>query len=93
MPCILTVIHNVQGEKTYVNIASISKPMKGMEVKPAINPLVEFSMETDLAKIATLPEWIQKIIMSSVEMNREHEEPRTTNSENPKPDYDDTIPF
>ena len=89
-PCILTVIHNQVGDKTYVNIASISKTMKGMAIKPAVNPLVEFSIESDLDKLNQLPEWVQKVIRQSVEMNKDHG--TQAESENPK-GFDDEIPF
>ena len=87
--CLLTAVHNVVGDKTYVNIASISKPMKGMEIKPGVNPLVAFSLETDLDKLPSLPEWIQKMIGQSVEMNKGHQE----ESENPAANNLDDIPF
>ena len=91
-PCILTIIHNTVKEKTYVNIASISKPMKGMEIKPAVNPLMEFSIESDLNKLGQLPDWIQKIIRQSVEMNKDHVVQEE--SENPVPkNFSDDIPF
>ena len=91
-PCILTVIHNQVGDKTYVNIASISKTMKGMVIKPAVNPLVEFSIESDLDKLNQLPEWVQKVIRQSVEMNKDHG--TQAESENPSPKvFDDDIPF
>lgn len=91
-PCILTAVHNVVGDKTYVNIASISKPMKGMEIKPAVNPLVSFSLDTDLDKLPSLPEWVQKIIGQSVEMNKGHE--AQEESENPAgKGLDDDVPF
>ena len=91
-PCILTVVHNTVGDKTYANILSISKPMKGMEIKPAVNPLIEFSLETDMDKFNDLPQWIQKIISKSVEMNKV-EEPVKANNNITIDDFNDDIPF
>ena len=91
-PCILTIVHNIVGDRTYVNILSISKPMKGMEIKPAINPLIEFSLESDLDKLQSLPEWIQKIIGKSVEMNKNNETHQVNNTITID-DFNDDIPF
>lgn len=45
VPCMLSVIHKIKGDKTYANIGSISKLMKGMEVVPAINEILYFSLD------------------------------------------------
>ena len=66
--------------------------MKGMEIKPAVNPLIEFSLESDLDKLQSLPEWIQKIIGKSVEMNKNNESHQETKNTT-KDDFDDDIPF
>lgn len=45
VPATLNIVHSENGEKTYANIASIGKAMKGIEVPPAVNSPVYFSLE------------------------------------------------
>lgn len=66
--CMLSVIHNQKGDKTYANIASVAKPPKGMTVPPQVNPSVSFSLaEFDQKTFDNLPEWVRNKITQSRE--------------------------
>lgn len=88
-PCLITVVHNVVGDKTYANIKSIGQLMKGMEVAPATRTLKYAPDET--GQYDDLPEWIQKKISNQAV------DSQPAQSENPSPqgskDFDDDIPF
>jgi len=45
VPCLLNVVHNTRGGKTYANIAAISKPVKGMAVPALVNEKVYLSLD------------------------------------------------
>jgi hypothetical protein len=91
-PCMLTVIHNDKGGKTYANVAGVAKLPKGMTCKPAINPPVSFSLaEFDQKVFDALPEWVRNTITQSREYQDMGKPARE--SENPAGDLDDDIPF
>ena len=69
MPCIITIKH--KEKKTggvYAEIASISKPMKGMEVPPLENEPIVFDMDMDGAEnvMKKLPNWMKDEIEKSI---------------------------
>lgn len=45
VPATLTIVHSENGEKTYANIASIGKAMKGVETPPAVNSPVYLALD------------------------------------------------
>ncbi len=61
-PCMLSIVHNVVGDKTYANIASVSALPKGM-TGGKVTRLLKYSPE-DPEQLTELPEWIQKKIGS-----------------------------
>lgn len=68
VPCMLTVVHNKSGEKTYANIAGIVKIPKSMVCPDQVNKSVTFSLdEYSEHALSSLPEWIQKKIIQSDE--------------------------
>lgn len=85
-PCVITVVHNVVGDKTYANIKSIGQIMKGMEVPPATR-LLKYAPD-EAGQYDELPEWVQKKIAGAVTEN-ENPTPQTA----PNNDFDDDIPF
>lgn len=85
-PCVITVVHNVVGDKTYANIKSIGQIMKGMEVAPATRQL-KYSPD-EPAQYDELPEWIQKKIAGAVV-----DEPQGQPQNQQNNDFDDDIPF
>jgi len=91
-PCMLTVVHNKSGEKTYANISSIAKLHKDITCPAQVNNSVEFSFEDfDEDKLSALPEWIQKIIRQSLDYPGNDEKPPKDHPVND--DLGDDIPF
>jgi len=63
--CMLSIVHNKDGDKTYANVKGIMPVPKGMEKFAPVNKDVYFDVDTDDPSI--LPEWIQKIVKQSDE--------------------------
>lgn len=69
MPCMISTIHNVSGDKTYANISSVAKLMKGVECPQQVNESILFAIEeVDTVKYDKLPEWVQGIVKNSLEV-------------------------
>lgn len=68
-PCFINVIHNVKGDKTYANIATVMRLPKNTVCPPAVNPAVTLSLNEEFSAetFKALPEWIQKKIEASPE--------------------------
>lgn len=100
-PCLLSIIHESKDGKTYANIASISRLMKGMTPPPLENQKVYFSLdpaEFDRAVFDTFSENIKGTIMKSPEWNilvngKPDDEPPHLEEGDPGPALDDTVPF
>lgn len=84
-PCMLSVVHNVVGDKTYANISSVSSIPKGMQAGVATKTL-KYSPD-DPEQFNDLPEWIQKKI------NIESENPAAGVEQSSGQGFDDDIPF
>ena len=68
--CTIGVIHETSqdGKKTYANISTVGKAMKGMNVPEAINPLVYLNLEDfDQSIYDSLPEFLRNKIGESRE--------------------------
>ena len=62
VPCMISVTHNVKGEKTYANVSGIMGAPKGTAIPDRETPLVGYSPQ-DPARAADfdkMPEWLQK---------------------------------
>jgi len=73
VPCLLQVVHENKGDKTFANVGSVAKPIKGMDVGELINPTVFISLEADefdREAFAALPDRIREKIMNSPEYQR-----------------------
>jgi len=58
-PCLLNVIHEQNGDRTYANIASISPLPKGMDAPEPEGELLVYSCDApDPAVLEKLPEWL-----------------------------------
>jgi hypothetical protein len=69
-PCMVTIKHTQKGDKTYSNVATVSKfPAALKDHKPkAVNKLQLFDVsEFDRSLYESLPEWLRKKIDASVE--------------------------
>lgn len=82
-PCMVSVIHNESGQKTYANVQTVTSLPKGME-KPKPTHTVKYS-EEDPDQLSDLPEWIQKKIAA--------QESSDMPPPAPSQDFDDSIPF
>lgn len=67
-PCMIGVTHSVKGDKTYANISSISRPLKGLEVPPMVNEQLYFSLEDfEQSAFEKLSQGLRETIMRSPE--------------------------
>lgn len=67
-PCLLSIVHTEKDGKTYANIASVSKLVKGMEVPKMENETVFFDLDNlDRAEFDKLSDTMKKIIEASPE--------------------------
>jgi len=94
-PCQLQVIYADYDGKTYANVGSVTKLGKGMAaLKPSV-PLSSFTFEDNGKTIPeSVPEWIKKIIMSTVNWQSIKEGASQDNEPEYAPDEDpNSIPF
>lgn len=62
-PCMINVTHTQKGDKTYANVTSVGKLMKGVDAKtliPEITPI--YYAEDNTTAYKQLPEWLRKKI-------------------------------
>lgn len=82
-PCMITVTHTQKGDKTYANVASVGKLMKGIDAKTLIPEIAPVYYAPDnVSTYKLLPEWLQKKIDGQIV---EEKAPANTDSE-PAPD-------
>jgi hypothetical protein len=66
--CLLNVIHNEKDGKTYANISTVSKTMKGIEIPEQFNKSLIFSFDEYSDEIFNLlPQFLREKIMNSDE--------------------------
>lgn len=70
--CMVTVKHDKKGDKTYTNVASVSRwpaALKNAKFKP-FNETQQFDVDNpDMAMFETFPEWLQEKIQGCLEWN------------------------
>lgn len=67
-PAMLSVIHKTEDGKTYANVSGVSKPPKGLECPPQVNPSFEYSVAAhDQAAFDKLPDFMKDLIRKSKE--------------------------
>lgn len=99
VPCLLNVVHNTRGGKTYANIAAISKPVKGMAVPALVNEKVYLSLDPGEFSQETwdkLSSGLRAIIEKSPEYQQLCRPKTEGHVDAPPPrrnDLDDEIPF
>jgi len=92
--CMIQVIHNKKGDKTYANVTAIMPLMKGTAPLVPENPLVFYSMSDHQDQIPEkVPEWVRDIIKTSDEWQlfKPAEESHSAHVDD-VPDNDD-VPF
>ena len=91
-PCMISVIHNIKGNKTYANIAAIMRVPQGTPMPPAEGEQVAYTA-TDPAYSGTLeklPQWLKdKAIAGQRQSPVEPEAPPPYVGD----DFEDSIPF
>jgi hypothetical protein len=85
-PCLLTIVHNVVGDRIYANLQSIGKVMKGQVVPPQEMESIKYAPD-DIEQWEDVPEWLQEKIRSSVK--KDEQQPKVQAD----PFKDDDIPF
>ena len=89
-PCLLTVVHNAKGDRTYANIASVTAVPKGMPVPERVNPLVSYDMDSSSqADYEKLPEWIRKKVDAAIIGNHAG----AYDGRQAEPEFDQDVPF
>lgn len=67
-PCLLSIVHNQKGDRTYANIASVGKLPKGMEPPARKNALAFFTLaDPDWSIYEGLSEGLRNVIAKSPE--------------------------
>lgn len=86
-PCMLNVLEEQKGDKTYANIKAIMALPKGLPVPPLEGKTVLYTGQPEV--LATLPEWLQKKIATQVKPKEKVASPAAA----PAGNVDDDIPF
>lgn len=63
--CLLSIVHNKDGDKTYANVKGVMPVPKGMQKAPPVNKDLYFDI--DSGDINALPEWLQNVVKKSDE--------------------------
>ena len=94
-PCVISVKHNQNGNKTYANVDTVAKIMKGQEIPPQELPSICFGPD-DTDQWEDLPKFLQDYYDTRVKL----EEPKEPDQkvipmpEKPTDDFEDeVIPF
>ena len=96
--CMVTVKHEQSGEKTYVNVASVSRwpaALKNAKFQPQLENQIFDLDERNMLVFDNFPEWLQDKIKSSIEWSgkpRAEAEPSKGHADADIPESDD-IPF
>lgn len=89
VPCMITVVHNRSGDKTYANVQAVSGIPKGMD-RPTRTECDPILYDNDnLSSWDSLPEWLQKKINEQVTDKPAHSGGTTGYGD----DLDDDVPF
>lgn len=95
-PCMVNVVHNPVGERTYANIKSVAAIPKGMTVPDQVNDTVIFEIDQtnpDLETYYSLPEFLQKTISDSRTWQTIDVSSQALDTSAPSGDTEDDIPF
>jgi hypothetical protein len=100
--CMLSIVHEERDGKTYANISSVSKLLKGTTTPPPVNPITYFSMQFpadyDPTTFAAFPDWLKDLISKSPEHQeiqrlRSGSDPFEPNRDWREEMADDEVPF
>ena len=91
--CMLSIVHNEDGGKTYANVKGIMPVPKGVDKPAPVNKDVYFDI--DSGDINSIPEWVQNVVKKSDEWKTKNVASPAAKSE-PAGKFDDMkddIPF
>jgi len=94
-PCLLTVIHNVEGDKVYANISAISGLVKGTAVPGPEGEVIDFDFES-YSNTDSLPKWLAEMVAKGEDNQAAQalEAAAMATAKEPDPGFnDDDIPF
>lgn len=89
--CLLSIVHNKEGDKTYANVKGIMPVPKGMEKPGAVNKDVYF--DVDIGDLSTIPEWVQNVVKKSDEWKARGAAPALKSAAAGFEDMEDDCPF
>lgn len=90
--CLLSVVHNKEGDKTYANVKGIMPLPKGMEKPLPVNKDIYFDVDT--GDISTIPEWVANVVKKSDEWKARSQPAAPAKAPAGKfDDMEDDIPF
>jgi hypothetical protein len=95
-PCMVNVVHNPVGDRTYANIKSVAAIPKGMTIPDQINDSVIFEIDQtnpDLEMYYSLPEFLQKTISESRTWQTLDGSSQALDTSAPSGEPEDDIPF
>lgn len=94
--CLLNLVEQEKGGKTYTNLASVSSPMKGMQTPPLVNEPVYLALTTDDFEVVVfdqLSERLKETIKLSPEYQKLVSPKPPPAEEREMAELDDEIPF
>lgn len=93
VPCMISVTHNVKGNKTYANVSGIMGVPPGVDAPVLEAELLRYSTNDPgtIETFSKLPEWMQKKCNAAVPAPRENDAPMAQPPLND--DFSDDIPF
>lgn len=89
--CLLSIVHNKDGDKTYANVKGIMPVPKEMDKPAPTNPDVYFDIDT--GDINILPEWVQNVVKKSDEWKAKGNGGAPVKTKGHFDDMEDDIPF
>lgn len=99
VPCLVTVVHDKNGDSTYANVKGIVRLPKGLEVPPPENETVLLILDKDEFQQSVfdkLPDSLKETIRKSPEYHDMFNDAPTPDESSYgalAPDFDDEIPF
>lgn len=95
-PCMISVTHNKNGEKTYANVNAVMRLPQGTECPDAETDLVAYTPQDNqyAGNLDKLPEWLQNKCREGHKLDQPAQASAQSAPPTPEGDYfDDDIPF
>jgi hypothetical protein len=98
LACIINVVHKESGGKTYANVKSVSKLVKGQDAPPQELPSILFGPD-DTDEYDDLPKWLQTKFDTRLAEPEPEQKPEPDPEPEPEPEpeesdfHEDDVPF